>query len=929
MMIKKTIRLGSSDSIVSNNKDNVMSIGLKGTFKHTPFESASAIVDAYEIYRNEMSECKSFRLTLTVKPYCSNVLYNACTEIVKKEGSDICECVFDNFPKTINNNNVYGKLYSVSRVDMISNTEYSKPEVGYEYMPGLDIFDNHILRNKGFRVVSRPKNTNVHDDNFNTIKDLMRYENGAEVTYTPRDTSYNPLNPPSPSKKHMYDFDNVFSFEESFDNNLSEDDGWFGFINKSNVDSKIGGTSLGINRVINNREACEFIDMYPDRTLFSFNPKYNQFRNREEYNWDILLTYPTSNFDEHPIVRNIIGFNSSDNKPVYGNVNALLIMSAEVYYGGSGERKIMLRTYSRHGLLQNDVIRFYCSKANIFNVLKGNLDNIHDYDYETDNTNNWYEESVKVSEIGDYDKKNNDYYFSVSDMNLVNFLINGNNNDDSTDYGCSDDGSYDVYDMDNGSINEILSQDTTERCRLRIMRVAKVKGNVLSKYYFRVFEKVPVEKYGKEIANPSKETYSLPFSNTIYNDGITQSVYTDDINTSSLTDNLGRPVTELYFTILKSNRGYLKWYEEGEYGNENVEYSHCFGKLTSGLEFLCIDDDAQNFVSNNKGLLSDVHIIHNRRIITGTTLESKPLEYYTGFDKIHTNLPDGRNEEGVTSYNTKFLGDLVEFTPVDFNETILEIVNYRFNTAQREYERNRGKFKFTTHELRGNDFDSQFKVDTRTGDNESILCTEGYYYQAHYPIKVGMFGEVNQSSHKAVMCSTAEPTQSDGSIYIKVRTSMRHNLYGGNRLYICDDNERRQYRSNVYNVLDDFTVLITPITDQGINWIDTCDRLNNKTLIIRKVNEECPDYAVNIGVNSYIWRPLLRNDSPENEVIQSYPYSNNNFYIDTKINFFLKRQDPHIITGLYNQTPKTYLALPGNIKQPSSNEYIDEMEVSC
>ena len=43
-----------------------------------------------------------------------------------------------------------------------------------------------------------------------------------------------------------------------------------------------------------NRNACEFIDLYPDRTLFSFLPKYNKYRKRAEKNWDYCITYPKS-----------------------------------------------------------------------------------------------------------------------------------------------------------------------------------------------------------------------------------------------------------------------------------------------------------------------------------------------------------------------------------------------------------------------------------------------------------------------------------------------------------------------------------------------------------------------------------------------------------------------------------------------------------
>ena len=54
--------------------------------------------------------------------------------------------------------------------------------------------------------------------------------------------------------------------------------------------------------------------------------------------------------------------------------------------------------------------------------------------------------------------------------------------------------------------------------------------------------------------------WKIAFSKNIYNDNITEIVFTDDINIGSLKDNLGRPLTDIYFTII-NNQGYkeLVW----------------------------------------------------------------------------------------------------------------------------------------------------------------------------------------------------------------------------------------------------------------------------------------------------------------------------------------------------------------------------------
>ena len=80
---------------------------------------------------------------MTIKPYCTNVLFNACTEAVLYEGSDDADAVLyndemDSGTITKIKNKVRGKNSSVTIADMIRNTEYSKDDVGFEYHPGLE-----------------------------------------------------------------------------------------------------------------------------------------------------------------------------------------------------------------------------------------------------------------------------------------------------------------------------------------------------------------------------------------------------------------------------------------------------------------------------------------------------------------------------------------------------------------------------------------------------------------------------------------------------------------------------------------------------------------------------------------------------------------------------------------------------------------------
>ena len=91
----------------------------------------------------------------------------------------------------------------------------------------------------------------------------------------------------------------MYTFQESIYTNLTEKNGWFGFYNKTMLrDNNLKNDGYEFDRVINNRSANDFIEMYPDSTLYSFNPKYNKYRHRAEHNWKYYLTYPFSGTTE-------------------------------------------------------------------------------------------------------------------------------------------------------------------------------------------------------------------------------------------------------------------------------------------------------------------------------------------------------------------------------------------------------------------------------------------------------------------------------------------------------------------------------------------------------------------------------------------------------------------------------------------------------
>jgi hypothetical protein len=165
-----------------------------------------------------------------------------------------------------------------------------------------------------------------------------------------------------------------------------------------------------------------------------------------------------------------------------------------------------------------------------------------------------------------------------------------------------------------------------------------------SEYYFRKFKKVKT-RTSPVIETDDYETYKLAFSETVYSDPSTQFVFNDDIDISELRDNLGRPLSELYLTIIKTDSDTL------------------FGKISSGIATPFIEKLTS---SGTNPYLRDIPVIS--RIHNGTTpfISHTPLE-----QQILIN----------TDY---FYGDLVEFNKREVKETVLAEVSHRFNTLNRE-----------------------------------------------------------------------------------------------------------------------------------------------------------------------------------------------------------------------------------------------------
>lgn len=953
------VRLHKTNSVNSVNKEACLNIELQTQRKKFPFPAVSDVVDQRLVFEHERATSTKFRLILTINPYCTNILFNTVTEIVQNEGTkEVGKLLIVDKNNTVNEVVTGDKILGVTKpnnYNMVRNTEYANGSTPFQYHCGFDIFNNHKLRNLSFKPVMPTNNDTYHDrEIYNTIEDDLRDRTGEKVTLKRR-TSINVID--QSKKRKLYLKDDILSYSDSIAANLQEVNGWFGFRNTTAIptreipDGNKAGQIIKNSKVFNeNKLGCEFIEMYPDSTLYSFKPKYNFFQNREEYNWDICLTYP------YKKVTNKVTKNK-DKKDFeliqHRNVNAVYLTDYELTIGTSGEEIVLFRSLIKHNLKIGDSIALY--------YLIGTSGEFKRIGNQT----------FRVKNIGNLSGDSVNYYFYLD--NIVEYLYDPILKSEYEKIDTNFKPIINEYKKNRKDTSELYQKISEEKAEMKKnllvnknqiikdkdkfnlhFRFAKISGGMECQYYVRKFKKLPnlrkikqeltkeicedkeeFEKYIKEnclnkdkkMLQFSKEIYPLAFAKTIYNDQISQVTFTDTIDLSEIRDHLGMPVTTIYATIIKRNKGHELWYKKepkfktekeesneeklNEFNNkiraeitqnlENIEYSHCFGPVSCGFTMHSEKNDSAVLV--DRKTCSDVTTITN----DVNSSESNPIE---------TN---------ITIDDDEFYGDIVEFDKYTLSETVLSDVCFRFNTLQRETNFSQlGKDdldygEFTYDEITSDDYDLDgFKIKNINPKNVTIR-KEGYYYKAHYPIHLRDVGRMIQASNQRLLIKKASVIQA-GGLKMIVTTKNRSGAIAGDELILKSENHIAHLI--VDNVLSQ-TTFITSFQKKNIkdtnttmpNINDVVLGLNGGTYKLLFKNMSIPSYAVEVSDNLFVWREVLNSGDVNSKNIKEYPFANNHFYINEGINFFLKRQDPYGYNGLlnkdlfpcdiYNRPPKT------------------------
>ena len=1041
------ILLNSSINKEATNENASLNINFSGNKRLLPEEDINDSVDAFNVYLDERKKSNKFRLVVNVNPFCSNVLFNPFTEIVLSGGSSAAVSLNYTPMTTEQINDGKNKIlvktddFTWNQYESIRDTQLSNEICGFEYYCGLDIFNNHTLRQRGMTSVNyhyslseaklgnlkmpygesyenvfvneaykdaktdaeREAHKHVYvGNNFNTIDDYMRDKEGVIISDSiPRVTSYyrvvgdSTVNYRKNNKTyvlpfHLYQGYNTKTFEEAVYEDLIEDNGWYGFKNEmtlGRINVEEENNPIEINKTINNREYCDFIDMYPGRELYSFTPIYNQYRNRLERNWDYCITYPS---------RNVVD-NSGTEFPFFytdssGKTALRVYMFDEGTVDDNGTKLLTIYTVCQHGLMEGDAINIYKNDDLFYNSVKV-LHVVDKYTFQvTKDTANMSDEWIELDDRGDGVWLHTDgNYYPICASNRCNVDPDAQNvyfrrvvNGVECEYYVRMFSRLPNFKFRDEEVNDYTLYDDD------YVKNHKVNKRVGNNYYpFTLIERFSTP--GDEKCEFESHAAKLGFSDTSYGDDTTEIVFTDDIDTSYLRDNLGRPLSDIYLTIIKNNRGYKQWYgiNSGiQINDRRVEYSHCFGKVNAGFLF-------SEFFREFYNTEYDTNYTNLRDIRDITSQSGNKHALST------VNTVESLDEHDEIEFNNDFdyYGDICCFSTVGYDEQVIQNAMHRFNTVQREIQtlnaEARDYFKsyesddagtITVDEIKDDEYtlyyDRSNKGDPyeyfENGDitkksggeitpqprelyhtanklyENMARFREGYYYQPHYRISVKTVSSklsedkaiqyeifeftdtntTNRQNREIFEITTTEPNyflinekmvmykrSANEYFYITVTKPIDFNKF---KCVIADDNGNHL---NIVDFLHDNEVVKGTWGDdgsfteseEGSNYAVKMEDLyikpndyileNINDYIIIKKHEETPAYAklIKDGSCRYCWREVVSNGIEDGKNV--FPFTNGAFYINRRINFYLRRQDPYkeylgrVGTNVYDYVP--------------------------
>lgn len=839
----------------SVNKENIIPVEINRDVSVFHDETMVDTVNTLNVYLDEKNKSSKHRFIFTLYPIFTNILFNKITEIVYMEGSKDTKVLKnqgdDGVGSILKNLSENKKPIStkdtLTRKHCIRNTEYSNSHFNLTYHCGADIFNNHLLRQQGAISVQAYKESNakcyIYDENNRMIGSIS-----------------NPFNTIGDFSR-TYDGKNIIIPMSTNDDYIYKDE----YKHKKTLplyqyDTINGFKDAYAEKIKRNNGWIGFTN--PTTMQIPIKPDYyiNKCLNNVEGCSFIDMTPERDLFDFAPKIngyRNRLEHNWLYylTYPFESEYNDGQILTGK----GNGLPLAMYnreKTYNIGFSPSNSLIVTFCSHV------KHNLSTGDDVRIIFDK--NTFDNSVvcEVVSLGDVNSKNKEYYFSIRLYDLDNFV---DNNDSLTG---------------------------------KPIRFSKVVDGFDCEYYFRKFKIMGDYKYSIN---------NLGFAKTIYDDNVGQIVFTSDIDIKEFKNNRGYPLTEVYLTMVKTNKGHKEWYEDNDYKNANIEYSHVFGEVSSGLDIL-------TYGNKNIPCIREQHNI-NESLINELKV-SKEINIPLSSSKLETDISD--------TFDV-FYGDLVEFNPISITETVIENIYHRFNTAQRETSNSEYQTIYFD-EIHDDIYDSS---NNNTSENKitniteyelnngyANLAPEGYIYNPHYRIKVNELSNNVIQFNENIITTNDDINCIDGVLTFS--TNNNYDLMLGDLLRMVDGLTFKYFiakiESFVYNEEDNMHHYTCSV--EG----DT-STVKNENIFIYNLNKDIPEFAYILPDNSgrFLWKEITPPSSYDSDSeLYNIPFTNGAFYHHENVIFTLKRQDPFYKHKMYVE--KDGKQIDDNFEIPS-NEF--------
>lgn len=191
-----------------------------------------------------------------------------------------------------------------------------------------------------------------------------------------------------------------------------------------------------------------------------------------------------------------------------------------------------------------------------------------------------------------------------------------------------------------------------------ISTIKRIVNNTLSEYYVRRFRTLTVSGY------TDYDLYPAAYGVNYYNDNLAAFNFKTDVDVKDLKDNLGRPLSELYLTMVKNDNDSDPTSINTQYWNDIILNSPLSSNITT------TDDGVTRFWTP---------------ISAGYDLENNTEVNYNIRSYGDPNYINSVYFENIDESDEFFNGDIVEYNESELLERRLEDVYHRINTIYREY----------------------------------------------------------------------------------------------------------------------------------------------------------------------------------------------------------------------------------------------------